>query len=102
MHIVRLCVSSWGRTRIVGDANIDGNQDGEDVDGFWDEWKEEEDYEYVNEVSDEGEEDSNFPDAAEVDDEFADYSVYVKVKDEDEEEADNICFEGLTRHMLKT
>ncbi|CAG7862379.1 unnamed protein product [Brassica rapa] len=22
------------RTRIVGDANIDGNQDGEDVDGF--------------------------------------------------------------------
>ena len=95
-HVVRLCVSSRGRTRIVGDANIDGNQDGEDVDKFSDEEEEEEDYEDVNEVKNEGKEDANFSDTAEVDDEFADYSVYGKVKDEDEddEEADDICFEG--------
>ncbi|KAF3580399.1 hypothetical protein DY000_02028934 [Brassica cretica] len=87
-------------SRIVGDANIDGNQDAEDVDEVSDEEKVEEeveeDYEDVNEVKNEREEDANFSDAAEVDDEFADYSVYGKVKDddEDEEDADDICFEG--------
>ena len=98
-HVVRLCVSSRGRTRIVGDANIDGNQDGEDVDEVSYE-EEEEDYEDINEVKNEGEEDANFFDAAEVDDEFAYYNVCGKVKDEDEdededeEEADDIYFEG--------
>ncbi|KAF3557561.1 hypothetical protein F2Q69_00010887 [Brassica cretica] len=95
-HAVHLCVSSRGR--IVGDANIDGNQDAEDVDEVSDEEKVEEeveeDYEDVNEVKNEREEDANFSDAAEVDDEFADYSVYGKVKDENEEDADDICFEG--------
>ncbi|KAF2565648.1 hypothetical protein F2Q68_00024128 [Brassica cretica] len=87
-------------SRIVGDANIDGNQDAEDVDEVSDEEKVEEeveeDYEDVNEVKNEREEDANSSDAAEVDDEFADYSVYGKVKDddEDEEDADDICFEG--------
>ena len=84
-HVVRLWVSSQGRMRIVGDANIDGNQDGEDVDEVSYE-EEEEYYEDVNEVKNDGEEDANFFDAAEVDDEFAYYNVYRKVKDEDEDE----------------
>ena len=94
-HVVHFCLSSRGKTRIVGDANINGNQDGEDVDEVSDEEEEEEeDYEDVNEVKNEGEEDANFSDTAEVDDEFADYSVYGKFKDEDddEEEADDISF----------
>ena len=47
-HVVRLCVSSRGRTRIVGDANIDGNQDGEDVDKFSDEEEEEDSNDIVD------------------------------------------------------